>query len=44
MEKDLKENYHYNANDSLARMLGLLSVFDDETEYEIEGTLATDWI
>lgn len=43
LKKDLKGNYHYGASDDLAKIVGLLSVFDDEVEYEIEGTLAIDW-
>lgn len=39
----LKGHYHYCAEDDLAKMIGLLGVFDDEIEYKIEGTPSIDW-
>ncbi|MBE6006200.1 MAG: hypothetical protein E7238_03450 [Sarcina sp.] len=39
----LRENYHYNGQDDLAKMAGLRSILDDETEYEIEGAPKMDW-
>lgn len=41
--KELREEYHSAGNDDLARMLGLLSVFNDEIEYAIDGTDMPDW-
>lgn len=41
--KPLKGHYHYCAEDDLAKMIGLLGVFDDEIEYKIEGTPSIDW-
>lgn len=41
--KKLKGNYHYCGMDDLARMVGLLSVFNDEIEYEVVGTIPLDW-
>jgi len=38
----LKDNYHYCARDDLAKMVGLLSIFNDEKEYVISGT-QVDW-
>ena len=35
--------YHYCGEDDLAKMLGLRSVFSDEKEYEIDGTVQMDW-
>ncbi len=43
LTKNLKNNYHYGAEDDLAAVVGLLSVFDDEIEYEVEGTVLMDW-
>lgn len=42
-KKSLADCYHESGNDDLARMLGLLSVFNDDIEYEVGGTLAMDW-
>lgn len=39
----LKNCYHDAAVDDLARMTGLLSFFDNETEYIVEGTQLPDW-
>lgn len=39
----LRENYHYNGQDDLAKMAGLRSILDDETEYEIEGAPKMNW-
>ena len=39
----LKDCYHDSAVDDLARMAGLLSFFDNEKEYIVEGTLLPDW-
>ena len=39
----LKGHYHYCAEDDLAKMIGLLGVFDDEIEYKIERTPSIDW-
>lgn len=39
----LKNCYHDAAVDDLARMTGLLSFFDNEKEYIVEGTQLPDW-
>lgn len=39
----LKGNYHEGAWSDLAHMSGLNYVLDDETEYEVEGTIQIDW-
>ena len=41
--KKLKENYHPSGEGDLAKMVGLRSFFDDELEYEIDGTVLMDW-
>lgn len=41
--KKLKGNYHLCGEDDLAKMAGLRSIFDDELEYEIDGTILMDW-
>ncbi|SFO26494.1 SGNH hydrolase-like domain-containing protein, acetyltransferase AlgX [Pseudobutyrivibrio sp. UC1225] len=41
--KPLKENYHYCAEDDLAKLAGLKAVLSDDVEYEVEGTLPVDW-
>lgn len=41
--KSLKGNYHYCGEDDLAKMVGLRPVFDDEIEYEVDGTILMDW-
>lgn len=41
--QELKSNYHICAEDDLAKMIGLRSLFDDETEYEIAGSCPMDW-
>lgn len=43
LSRPLKEGYHYCGNDDLARVVGLLNVFEDEVEYEISGTASMDW-
>lgn len=43
LQKELKGNYHEGAVDDLAAIVGLRSKFDDDIEYEIEGTLTMDW-
>lgn len=40
---DLKENYHEGAWNDLAHLAGLNYIFDDEVEYEVEGTIQIDW-
>lgn len=42
-QKPLKGNYHYCGEDDLAGMIGLLSSFDDEIEYEVIGGNSFDW-
>lgn len=39
----LKDNYHEGAWSDLAHLAGLNYVFDDEVEYEVEGTHQIDW-
>ena len=39
----LKENYHYCGEDDLARMVDLLSAFNDEIEYTVDDTILMDW-
>lgn len=39
----LKGRYHYCGDDDLARMTGLIDVFSDEIEYEVDGTVPMDW-
>ena len=39
----LKDNYHEGAWSDLAHLAGLNYVFDDEIEYEVEGTIQIDW-
>ena len=41
--KELNGNYHYCGEDDLAQMLGLRSVFNDEVEYEVLGTVPMNW-
>ena len=41
--KNLRDDYHYCTNCDLAEMVGLMSVFNDEIEYEIKDTVAVDW-
>lgn len=44
LTKNLSKNYHYCGDDDLARMVGLRDiVFNDELEYEIDGTIPMDW-
>ncbi|MCF0111155.1 MAG: hypothetical protein HUJ58_04580 [Erysipelotrichaceae bacterium] len=43
LKQPLNGNYHYGGEDDLAKMVGLLSLFDDEIEYSIEGTTSIDW-
>ncbi len=40
---ELRDNYHLCAEDDLAKMVGMRLIFDDETEYTIKETEATDW-
>ena len=40
---ELKDNYHEGAWNDLANMGGLNYLFDDEVEYEVEGTIQIDW-
>ena len=40
---NLDGNYHYCGEDDLTRMAGLRSVFSDEIEYEVDGTVPMDW-
>ena len=40
---DLNENYHEGAWNDLAHLAGLNYIFDDEVEYEVEGTIQIDW-
>lgn len=42
-ETKLKGNYHYCGEDDLAKMAGLRFYFNDEIEYEVNGTQAMDW-
>ena len=37
--KKLKDVYHASGSSDLADMTGLLSILDDDTEYEIAGTV-----
>ncbi|MBR4981435.1 MAG: hypothetical protein IKY94_02620 [Lachnospiraceae bacterium] len=39
----LKGNYHEGAWSDLAHLGGLNYIFDDEMEYEVEGTVQIDW-
>lgn len=39
----LNENYHEGAWSDLAHMAGLNYVFEDEIEYEVQGTIQIDW-
>ncbi|MCR5634807.1 MAG: hypothetical protein K6F90_05800 [Lachnospiraceae bacterium] len=39
----LKDNYHYGADVDLARMAGVRTVFNDDLDYEIDGTVVPDW-
>lgn len=39
----LNENYHEGAWSDLAHMAGLNYVFEDEIEYEVQGTVQIDW-
>lgn len=41
--KELYNNFHCCAEDDLAKMVGLSNIFSDEKEYEINGTISTDW-
>lgn len=41
--KPLHGNYHYNAQDDLAKLVDLRSVLTDDIEYEIKGTAPMDW-
>lgn len=43
LSKELSEEYHYCAEDDLALMAGLRSVFSDEKEYVVAGTVPIDW-
>ena len=43
LAKELKGNYHICGGDDLAKMAGLRSVFSDEVEYEVSGTVLMDW-
>ncbi len=40
---NLRDNYHTCGDDDLARLVGLRNFFDDEIEYEVEGTIKTEW-
>ncbi len=40
----LKDNYHYGADVDLARMAGVRTVFNDDLDYEIDGTVVPDWL
>lgn len=42
-KKNLRENYHYCGVDDLAQMVGLISLFDDEIEYEVDKSISMDW-
>lgn len=41
--KNLYGNFHYCGQDDLAKMAGLRSVFTDEIEYEVDGTVLMEW-
>lgn len=41
--QDLKGNYHYCGESDLADMVGLRSLFDDDKEYTVDGTIPMDW-
>ncbi len=43
LKSNLKGNYHYCGGDDLAQMARLRSVFSDEIEYEVEGTIPMEW-
>ena len=43
LSKNLRDGYHYCGKDDLARIVGLLAVFDDEVEYEVDGRVLMDW-
>lgn len=43
MSYELKNNYHYCGKADLAELIGLRLVFDDEMEYEVEGTSQMEW-
>ena len=40
---ELKDHYHDVANDDLARMAGLIAFFDQEMDFQLEGTCQPDW-
>lgn len=41
---NLRDNYHYCGEDDLAKMVGLRTIkFNDEIEYEIDGTGLMNW-
>lgn len=41
--ESINGNYHYGCDDDLAKLVGLRSVFSDETDYEIDGNVPMDW-
>ena len=43
LSRALNGYYHYHGEDDLAKMIGLRSVFSDEKEYEVDGTVQMDW-
>ena len=43
LSRTLNGYYHYHGEDDLAKMIGLRSIFSDEKEYEVDGTVQMDW-